>query len=927
MKRPYALLLVAFVLGLLAVNVRADEISLADHDFFEKKIRPLLSARCFSCHGNGKEKGGLRMSSRDSLLKGGDTGAAIVPGKPAQSLLIEAIEYKKDLKMPPKGKLSDKEIADLTTWVKKGAPWPATPSPTAASDSPLRQNGDVITAEERAFWSFQPVRNPPLPSVKNAAWPQRPLDYFILSQQEAKNLHPVAPANKRALLRRATFDLIGLPPTPEEVDAFVADSSPRAFETVIERLLSSPHYGERWARYWLDVARYAEDQAHTFQARLYPNGYRYRDWIAKALQSDMPYDRFIIEQIAGDLLPGGEGDREDRLAALGYFAMGPYYYDDAGEANKARADDLDDRIDTLSRGFLGLTVACARCHDHKFDPIPTKDYYSLAGVIQSSEYVETPIGPRDVIDRYNQAQARIKEQDEQIKKYLAMEGKRISDKMPGEIARYMVAAWKIQQQRKANSSLSINAVAKKENLRDFVLERWMQYLFDKAAETRPQLARWRQVLATLDASKNLADQPEAIAKVGAAAQAVQEHFLAVIKLRDALAQSHQTALANATEEVKKKLSPPTLDKAQADWLKELQGVFNVNPRQVEALLAEPEKKALAGLRAELDKFKKNMPPKYPFVHTLAEGKKPADMKIYVRGNVRKEGDVAPRRFLRILAGDEPPRFTQGSGRLELARAIASPTNPLTARVLVNRIWQHHFGKGLVGTPSNFGKLGQRPSHPELLDHLATLFVERGWSIKNLHREIMLSATYQLASDWDEHDGQIDPANQLLWRANRQRLDVEAWRDAFLAVSGNLDERLGGPPSDLGAAGNRRRTLYGSISRHNLNSLLRLFDFPDPNITSENRSVTIVPLQQLFVLNSPFMIEQAKALVQRLQTAAADDPTRIRQAFVRLYGRPASEQEVQLGMEYLSSPDSEAKLNRWEQYAQVLLSANEFMFVD
>ena len=760
----------AVLAGLSSARVRAETPNSAEAEFFEKKVRPVLVANCFRCHGDGKTKGGLSLSSRDGMLKGGDTGPAIVPGQPAKSLLIQAIRHEGETQMPPKKKLTDHEIADLTTWVQRGAPWPT----IAAAGDAIRSPGAPISAEDRAFWSFQPIADPPLPVTQDRTWPRKPLDHFVLAKLEARGLHPVRPANKRALLRRVTFDLTGLPPTPEEIDAFLRDDSREAFTRVVDRLLASPRYGERWARHWLDIARYGEDQAHSFQPRLFPNGYRYRDWVVKAFNDDMPYDRFVIEQIAGDLLP--DGDRVEHLAALGFFALGPHYYLDGAARKLVEATELDDRIDTLTRGFLALTVSCARCHDHKFDPISQGDYYSLASVFQSTKYQETPLGPPDVVARFTKAQEQVRTQETKIKKFLKTEGK----------------------------------------------------------------------------------------------------------------------------------------------------------GQGEKNLSDAAKRQLADLRRELEQFKKAVPPSPPIVHTLAEGQ-PVNMRVYLRGNPDKEGDTAPRRFLRILAGDNPPLFTQGSGRLELAQAIASPKNPLTARVLVNRVWQHHFGKGLVGTPSNFGKLGERPTHPELLDHLATRFIASGWSIKTLHREILLSATYQLSCDRDERNAAVDPGNQLLWRMNRQRLDVEAWRDALLAASGELDGRIGGPSVNLGDSGNKRRTLYGKISRHDLDGLLRLFDFPDPNITSAARPVTIVPLQQLFVLNSEFMIARARSLAARLTAEETDDAARIHRAFVRLYGRPANEREVGLGLAFLRAVPSPGEpkpiLSRWEQYAQVLLSANEFTFVD
>jgi hypothetical protein len=690
-------------------------------DFFEKSVRPVLATHCFECHGSMKKRGGLRLDSRAAVLKGGDSGPAVVPGKPEESRLLTAISHKNDkLKMPPEAPLPARDIEILTAWVKQGAPWPGADDKVrvVAGDSGFR-----LTDKDRAFWSFQPVADPPAPSVHDADWGKTSVDRFVLAKLEAANLRPSEPADKRTLLRRVTFDLTGLPPTPEEIDAFVDDESPDAYAKMVDRLLASPAYGERWARHWLDVARYGEDQAHTFEARKYPYGYRYRDWVTQALNDDMPYDRFLKEQIAADLLD--LPDRKANLPALGFFALGPVYYGDA-----KKLDQYDDRIDTLCRGMLGLTVACARCHDHKFDPISQKDYYGLGAVFAGTDYVELPFGP----------------------------------------------------------------------------------------------------------------QP---------------------------------------------MGPPDPPD---------------NPK------------------------KKPTPLKGPVVHALKDAAKPVDFRVHLRGNPDMLGEEAPRRFLAILGGEGKP-FTKGSGRLELAEAVASKDNPLTARVLVNRVWMHHFGKGLVRTTSNFGSLGERPSHPELLDHLTTQFIKSGWSLKALHREIVLSATYRQSSHFDRQKFDVDPDDRLLWRMSPRRLEVEAWRDAMLAASGSLDRTLGGPSLDLASPDNHRRTIYGAISRHDLNALLRLFDFPDPNLTVGERPSTTVPLQQLFVLNSEFMVRNARALAARL-AADKDDAARIRRAYVLLYARPPSDRELKLGLDFIGGhDDAAAKLSRWEQYAQALLGANEFMYVD
>jgi hypothetical protein len=745
--------------------LRAAEPDAKGIEFFERKIRPVLVEQCYKCHSTqaGKSKGGLTLDTKEAVLKGGDTGPAVVPGNVEKSLLLAALRQDGDLKMPPKAKLPDAVVGDFRRWVELGAPDPRDRAPSVV--------GAIDWTKARDFWSFRPVHKPAPPPVNDAAWPKTDTDRFILARLEAEGLRPVAAAGKRTLIRRATFDLTGLPPTPDEIDTFLRDDSPDAFAKVVDRLLRSPHYGECWARHWLDVARYAEDQAHTFAVIPNTQAFRYRDWVINAFNTDLPYDVFVKRQIAADLMEGDEPQGYKQRAALGFFGLGAQYYKNS-DAARAAADELDDRIDTLARGFLGLTVSCARCHDHKFDPIPTQDYYSLAGVFSSCKLANLPMVPKPEADRY-------------------------------------------------------------------------------AEGMKP----------VLECERKLKDMQRA------------------------------------------EKSKPTPDGKQR--IKELQ--------------------------AELDKLKKSAPPAPPMAHGLTDTTA-TDLHVYVRGNPAQQGELAPRRFLRVLSRNEPPRFTHGSGRLELAQAIASKDNPLTARVIVNRVWAWHFGRGIVGTPSNFGQLGERPRHPELLDDLAARFVENGWSLKWLHRELMLSATYQLASVDDADGRQKDADNRLLWRRNRRRLEVEAWRDALLAVSGQLDRSFGGPTTDLNVAQNHRRTVYGKISRHDLNGLLRLFDFPDANITSERRTETTVPQQQLFVLNSPFFIGQAKALAARVGAEEHDEAARVRRAYVLAYGRPVTDAELALALHYLDGKDDPAEaghnaLTRWERYTQALLAANEFLYVD
>ena len=907
----------------------------ASVEFFEKKIRPVFAEHCYECHSQKakKLKGDLYLDSRAGLLKGGETGVAIVLGEPDKSKLIEAIRHTNpDLQMPPKIKLSDAVIADIAKWIKLGAPWPEEVAAKLAESKVANPDAEK---QKREHWAWQPIRVPSPPRVKNPEWPQNSIDHFISAKLEEHGLRPVAPADRRTLIRRAYLDLIGLPPKAEEIEAYVADTSSDAFAKIVDCLLASPHYGERFGRHWLDVARYGEDQAHSFQPRLYPQGFRYRDWLVQAFNNDLPYDRFVMEQIAGDLLDGP--GRTERLPALGFFALGPVYYGD-----KKMFDQLDDRIDTLTRGFLGLTVACARCHDHKFDPISSKDYYALAGVFASTEYIEEPLAPKSVVEAYEKSQAAVQSQTKEIDKLIESETSRLSKSLPPEISRYMLAAWKLHNQRKMDPKKSVDSLAKAEGLHGFALDRWVKYLTPDSKMERPHLAQWHQMLGAQDGKKDLSSDESALTEARKFAEAFQRYVESIVKLRSALDESYAAALAVSAEKDKEKLAKPSLDKSQTAAVDEVlgkDGLCAVPRSQIEKVMPDAAKSQLAKLRTEFERLKKEAPPKFPFAHALKEGPKAADVPVLIRGNTETPGEEAPRRFLSILSRKEASRFSNGSGRLELAFAIADKQNPLTARVMVNRVWQHHFGQGLVRTPSNFGLLGERPTHPLLLDHLADQFIRSGWSIKSMHRMIMLSAAYQMSSKFDSRNNEIDSDNRYFWHMNRRRLEIEVWRDAMLSVAGNLDQKLGGPSIGLASPTNQRRTFYGTVSRHDLDSLLRLFDFPDPNVTSDQRTITTVPLQQLFVLNSEFMVRQAKALAKRLNAADDNAPhSWIRRGFLLAYGRPPSAEELKLGLEFLkgselptnkadSTQDGGAALSKWEQYAQVLLSANEFMYVD
>ncbi len=775
---PFYLMLIATPAFAASPSPRA-----ADVEFFETKIRPVLVEQCYSCHGEKKQSGELRLDSKAAIVKGGENGSPIVPGKAKDSLLVRAIKRQGDLKMPPKKPLPANVVADFEKWINAGAADPRDGSAISSID----------WKKAREFWSFKPVVKPTPPPGPET----NPIDRFIRAKLDEKSLHAVPLADKRTLIRRLTFDLTGLPPKPEEIEAFLKDRSPDAYRNLVERLLASPAYGEMQARHWLDVARYAEDQAHTFAVKPYTEAWKYRDWVIQAFNEDLPFDKFVKYQIAADAFLGEAPGELRHREALGFIGLGTQYYKNS-DAAKAAADELDDRIDTLTRGFLALTVSCARCHDHKFDPIPTQDYYSLAGVFSSCKLADVPLAPKTEVDRVAAAMKKVQDADKRVKDFIQQEKNRLASEKADALPRYVLAAWKLEARRLQKPNASAQEIAKDEKLDAGALERLDRYLAKK------NVAR-----AMSDWSKHL---PKKASDSDPPAE--------VKKMADAFCKEVKEAIAKPRGKPSQMVQALFGDK----------GVFPMTDREATAAMSPERKATYQRMKNEHDELKKHEPPPVPVAHGVVETS-PVDLKVYLRGNPAKLGDVAPRRFLHIIAGDNPKRFTQGSGRKELAEAIADPKNPLTTRVFVNRIWQQHFGRGIVGTPSNFGHLGERPTHPELLDWLAATFMESGGSVKALHRQIVMSETYRRSAMADAANDAKDADNHYLWRANRRRLSVEAWRDALLAVSGRLDPRFSGPTTNLDAADNVRRTVYAKISRHELNGLLRLFDFPDANITS------------------------------------------------------------------------------------------------
>ncbi len=843
-------------------------------EFFEMRVRPVLARNCYSCHAQSK-MGGLELTSRVGLLQGGKSGAAIVVGNPDESLLMKAVTWEHDrLKMPPNGaKLADAEISDLKEWIKTGATWPDSPTATKSKEY-------VIRPDQKSFWAFQPVKKSAPPQVKNSAWIKTPVDNFILAKLEQNGITPNKPASRLTLLRRVSYDLSGLPPTPAETAEFLADKSPDAYRTVVDRLLAGKRYGERWGRYWLDVARYSDDKLNSTMEEPAPNAFRYRDWVVDAFNADMPYDKFVKAQLAADHM-----NDPKLLPALGMYGLSPEFQ--------------DDRVDVTTRGFLGLTVACAQCHDHKFDPIPTKDYYSLLGIFNSSEYKEYPLATKDVVDSYEAKKKRADDVEKELKDFLQRQGDELATILSSRTADYVLAAFG----RGPKDGLDPTG------LDGETLEKWQKYVKRKEHE--------HTYLSKLRAAKDGDDWQKL-------AQEFEQLALAVNREKKEIDEKNNITLGGSSK--RGDLSQADLASLERDkyflWrdLFGTGGVMFYGDKKIDRFLSGEWKRHQDLLRTRLDLDKKAVPEKFPFLHALADKEKLLKQRIHVRGNASTLGDDAPPAFLTVLSDDGRPKpFTKGSGRLELAEAIASPNNPLTPRVMVNRLWQWHFGDGIVRTTSNFGALGEKPSHPELLDYLASKFVESGWSIKAMHREIVLSATYQQGTVDNSAFAIKDPDNRLLWKANRKRLDAEALRDSLLFAAGTLDETGAGQAKPIDDA-NHKRTLYGYVSRKKLDNMLALFDFPNPNQTSEQRVATNVPLQRLFLLNSGMVMDSAKQLVKRLEKIP--ETQRISEAYRLLFGRAPEAEEQKLGQAYVAHG-----ADAWPEYLQVLMSSNEFLYVN
>jgi len=865
-------------------------------EFFEEHIRPILVDRCYACHTDSAS-GGFRLDSRESLLRGGSRGPAIIPGKPEESLLIRAVSrIDSNLMMPLVGeKLSDQEIANLKAWISMGAPWP---------ESSLAQAGRKIGAQTKVHWSFQPVKASAIPEVKNEAWVKTPVDAFILAKLENKALAPSPPADPRALIRRAYYDLIGLPPTPKEVEAFRANPSPEAFAEIVDRLLTSPQYGERWGRHWLDVARYGETKGYTTvglpEELRYPFAYTYRDWVIRAFNEDIPYDQFLTYQIAADYLVKGEDKRD--LAALGFLTLGRRVQNNIHEI-------IDDRLDVVFRGTQALTIGCARCHDHKYDPIPTKDYYSLYGVFASTEEKTLPlVASHTEVEPFNAFERERQTREKKMKEFLKAKRAALLPRFRQQVGEYLVAAHAAEMLRVPANAIKLHLV---------MVERWRSYLEKTRQEFHPVFGPWN-AFATLLEQDFAAKAPALAAEFSSGQGREKRANPLVAKLFAGRPPNSLQEVAerygrlfNELDVTWKSTAEPRTDPAEEELRQVLYGQDSptnvpeeaTKPGQhsIATFLDEPSHDELDALKRSLLRwsFSASAP---PHALVLVDAPEPNKPRVFIRGKPDTLGEEVPRQFLVALVGAKREPFKQGSGRLELARAIANRHNPLTARVLVNRVWLWLFGAGLVRTPSDFGLRSEPPSHSELLDYLAQRFMDEGWSVKKLVRLIVLSSVYQQSSEDNPQHRLVDPENRLLWRMNRRRLDFESLRDSLLFASGNLDTKMGGRSVDLTEQPfSGRRTVYGFIDRDNLPAMMRAFDFAAPETHSPQRINTTVPQQALFMMNSPFVIEQARSLAKRAEVGGpSDTDSGIRSLYRVVFQRDPSSEEIMLAQRFLGA---------------------------
>lgn len=1032
-------------------------------EFFEKNIRPIFVKSCLSCHSAASTPvmGGLRLDEREAALKGGGRGAAIVPGKPGESLLLKAMLHTAGaLKMPPGPKLKDAETALVAQWIQMGAPW---------------GGGKVSAAGGQKFWAFVAPKAGAVPEVKDKSWVRSPVDAFVLAKLEEKGLRPARMADKRTLIRRATYDLTGLPPTPEEVKAFLADDAPDAFAKLVERLLASQRYGEKWGRHWLDVARYADSNGLD-ENLVYKNAYRYRDYVIAAFNADKPFDRFLTEQLAGDLLPASDDllTMYERWTATGFLSLGAKMLAE-DDPVKMQMDIIDEQIETTMKAFLGLTVGCARCHDHKFDPVTQKDYYALAGIFKSSKTMEHHkvvakwheyvLAPKEDRERLAAHEAKVEAKRKEISKISGAENKKLVAEAVGKAGQYLLAAAHVKRdaevqvapvesaagalEREAGSFDAGNVPRKLERKKTNVPEGakgpyWAEYRVTVAREGEYQLDVLDQEkgAGTADVYVNGVWEKRGAPPVqnrAASPEVDGWSYVAVVKLRageNVIRLEHGSRFPYFS---KLMVAPNTLERAPLNlvqaaarygvnpgileqvveyleqsngaagsvlyawevlgtdarleaWTSPVKGLFAaVKTDSAEAVAgrygeliaraaAEGEKSEDAGVKAlhaflkekfgpfrapenarryyaaavreelgRLDEEAKQLEaatPEFPRAMGVREGDKVEDVPVHLRGSHWTLGEKTARGFIQVLAGEGAPAMpADASGRLQLAQWMTAKDHPLTSRVMVNRMWRWHFGRGIVASVDNFGRLGDKPSNQPLLDWLAVRFVEQGWSMKAMHRTMMLTSTYQMSSEYDAKAAEVDPEAESLWRMPRRRLEAEEIRDGIMRASGGLRLETGGSIlkyKDRQYVANTSkggdvdydkpvRTVYVPVVRSSLYDVLRAFDLPDPTMSSGSRDATVVAPQALFMMNSSVMLQHSMKMAESLLAlAGATDEARVREAYERALSRPPTGREVDEALTYVAKFEQEWKGDRkraWQSFCKSLLASNEFSYLN
>jgi hypothetical protein len=909
-----------------------------EFDFFEKEIRPLLHKHCYECHSieAEKEKGGLLLDSRQGLATGGDSGPAVVPGDVEGSLLLRAVSYEDgDLQMPPKYKLTNQERVVLAKWVEAGAPDPR-------DHQTERKVKSIDLAKGREFWAFRPVANHTVPKMRLVTEQVEGLvaiDRFIISRLAKEGVERVGLARPETLLRRLYFDLIGVPPTPKQIDDFMADPLPEAYERLVDRLLGLPQFGETWGRHWLDVARFAESSGGG-RSLMFKDAWRFRDYVINAFNDDKPFDQFIREQIAGDLMSSGTREQQnERFVATGFLALGPHNYE-LQDKELLRMEVVDEQIETVGRAFLGMTLGCARCHDHKFDPVPTDDYYALAGIFRStqslvpgnvSSWVARELKPEPALKKEIEQHARETQEANAALKGAKKELRKVEETL-AEIGIYV------------------------DDMEAEIIGDWMKstsnktYFGDNYIHDKGEGKGQKKVIFTADLKE-------------AGEYEVRFGYTAGTNRAQAVPVTIEHADGPTTIRVNQRERPPINDnfkimgRFQFNAGKAVVSVSNENTRDVviaDAVVFVPDaelkrdsvpNQSLAKLRGEVDRLvkrvdalKKSKSTDLPKAMSVQDEKETSDWHVHIRGEIRNKGAVVPRGFLQVASKTktvaQPTIATGRSGRLELAEWVASSENPLTSRVMVNRIWHHLIGNGLVRTTDNFGMMGETPSHPALLDWLAHQFVVDQWSVKKMIRRIVMSRTYRLASTGESIGREIDPENRLIWRANRKRLTAESIRDSILSVSGQLSMQQGGPTIrkfsqyDWGYEFNTiRRSVYVPLFRNTLLEVFETFDVANPNVVSGRRSETILPTQALYLMNSPFVNAEAVRAGERIIRSGATDAERVRLIYRLALGREPSAAETDVVMRFIEESKAGEKSGVWSALVHSLFGSVDFRHLD